>query len=411
MRVSAWGRRTALMSTRCGCAPPPRAPGTHACTPNRPPPAPAHPHTLHPHTLHPRAGRVTRPRWLASTSCARFATTQTCWSAPSGRRQRWVGGWWVGGRVLGGGMGGWGGGACHGTRPPRLCSLPPPCKNTPPLAPAAPQDYGNPERSGKMVVLAKLLEYWHAAGHKCAAAAAERGRGGRLLLSRPPPRNCPPHPSHHAGRWCLPRPSRCWTSWSAWLRDGVTPTTAWMGAPRWRCAPGWLTTLTTTTGVGGCSGGGGWGEGGHCEWVGGGSRRAPLLCDASEQLLTLSSPSLSPPLPSLLLPADNSRGGPGSQPDGRQPRRAVSAAGGLGRMCSSRRAAADPDTACAHARPRCHTQVRPRLEPLHRRAGPRACVAHRPDARGGHLPPDHGGDDRGEGVPPPGGWGVGVCAW
>lgn len=28
------------------------------------------------------------------------------------------------------------------------------------------QDYGNPERSGKMQVLAKVLRHWHEAGHK-----------------------------------------------------------------------------------------------------------------------------------------------------------------------------------------------------------------------------------------------------
>ena len=28
------------------------------------------------------------------------------------------------------------------------------------------QDYGNPERSGKMQVLAKVLRHWHQQGHK-----------------------------------------------------------------------------------------------------------------------------------------------------------------------------------------------------------------------------------------------------
>lgn len=28
------------------------------------------------------------------------------------------------------------------------------------------QDYGNAERSGKMQVLARVLQHWHAAGHK-----------------------------------------------------------------------------------------------------------------------------------------------------------------------------------------------------------------------------------------------------
>jgi hypothetical protein len=28
------------------------------------------------------------------------------------------------------------------------------------------QDYGNPERSGKMQVLAKVLQHWHSQGHK-----------------------------------------------------------------------------------------------------------------------------------------------------------------------------------------------------------------------------------------------------
>lgn len=28
------------------------------------------------------------------------------------------------------------------------------------------QDYGNPERSGKLLVVAKVLRHWHDAGHK-----------------------------------------------------------------------------------------------------------------------------------------------------------------------------------------------------------------------------------------------------
>lgn len=36
------------------------------------------------------------------------------------------------------------------------------CSAALPLA----QDYGNPERSGKMQVLAKVLRHWHEAGHK-----------------------------------------------------------------------------------------------------------------------------------------------------------------------------------------------------------------------------------------------------